>query len=525
MKTSFGRQFLMTALLILLCVLSLALAFRGYLLHYVSANLYAPLEENVQGIARLASPYSNLLNLSGSWDMRINLYVSAGITGDDTEYLICEKPEDPAEKGLPIVLCSCSSFYCNHLGMTLDDGEGGYVERAREQIDQSLQDGDPEFPVFSGTTTLFSVLEAVEPASEEPLPDLSKAKLSKKEATAVPQYIAAICPITTPDARHEVFAYAIAYKKYDPSFVNKTNDFIKFLSIAVLLLALFILPFLMRSQYQPLRDMAAAVRRFGHGELDVRIPVGGNNTEEIEELAVAFNNMAVSLEQSELRRREFVANISHELKTPMTTIAGFMDGMLDGTIPQERYREYMQTVSNEVRRLSRLVRSMLEISRLQSQGIPDEKKQIFDICAQAGQALINFEQKINDRKINVTVDFPEDPVEVFAEKDSITQVVYNLIDNAVKFCNPGGDLTLRIALGTTKVLVSVSNTGDTIPESELPRIFERFHKTDKSRSTDRDGVGLGLYIVRTIILSHGEDITVTSMDGLTTFTFTLALPA
>ncbi len=117
---------------------------------------------------------------------------------------------------------------------------------------------------------------------------------------------------------------------------------------------------------------------------------------------------------------------------------------------------------------------------------------------------------------------PDEPVEVFAESDSITQVLYNLIDNAVKFS--AGVLGLRIVREGLKVLVSVYNTGPTIPESELSLIFDRFHKTDKSRSADRDGVGLGLYIVRTIILSHGEDITVTSLDGVTSFTFTLSLP-
>ncbi len=536
MKTSFGRQFLLTALLFLVCILTLTLAFRGYLMHDFVEKLCAPLEENARGIAQLASPYNDPLNLSGSWDMRINLYISAGIAGDDTQFLICDKADNGDRIQLPISMCSCSSFYCNHLGQELADDKNGYIAHAIEQIDQQLCDGTDEYPVFSGITTIFSELnmEEAQPmeASDEtasvqraPMEKLLNKALPEEAHPQQTQYLAAIAPIYTLDARKMVFAYAVAYKKYDPTFINQTNHFIKFLVIAVSLLALFLLPLLIRSQNQPLRDMAATVRRFGHGELDVRIPVGGNNTEEIDELAVAFNNMAVSLEQSELRRREFVANISHELKTPMTTIAGFMDGMLDGTIPPERHREYMQTVSNEVRRLSRLVRSMLEISRLQSQGIPDEHKQIFDISEQAGQTLFNFEKKINDRGIHVTVDFPESPVEVFAEKDSITQVIYNLIDNAVKFCNPGGELRLKIALATTRALVSVSNTGGTIPENELPRIFERFHKTDKSRSSNRDGVGLGLYIVRTIILSHGEDITVTSRDGLTTFTFTLALPA
>ena len=151
------------------------------------------------------------------------------------------------------------------------------------------------------------------------------------------------------------------------------------------------------------------------------------------------------------------------------------------------------------------------------------KKKIFDICEAAGSTLLSFEQKINQKQIDVQVDMPDEPIYTLAEQDAITQVVYNLLDNAVKFCQEGGRLGLKIQPEERKVFVSISNTGLTIPEKELSLIFERFHKTDKSRSVDRDGVGLGLYIVKTIICSHGEDISVTSRDGVTEFTFTLPL--
>ena len=141
----------------------------------------------------------------------------------------------------------------------------------------------------------------------------------------------------------------------------------------------------------------------------------------------------------------------------------------------------------------------------------------------AGLVLVNFEQKINNKHINVHVDMPEHPVYTFANEDSITQVVYNLVDNAVKFCPDGGDLGLTIKEGRDKIYVSVSNSGDTIPPEELPLVFDRFHKLDKSRSQNRDGWGLGLYIVKTIVCSHGEDISVTSRDGKTEFTFTMPL--
>jgi len=219
-----------------------------------------------------------------------------------------------------------------------------------------------------------------------------------------------------------------------------------------------------------------------------------------------------------------VANVSHELKTPMTTISGYIDGILDGTIPPERRDHYLRIVSEETKRLSRLVRSMLDISQLQKEeGIPEEKKMHFDLEECAGQVLITFEKKINDKKLDVDVDFPEHSVGTIANRDYVTQVIYNLLDNAVKFCPEGGTLGLKIREGGSKAYISISNTGDTIPPEELPLVFDRFHKLDKSRSKNRDGWGLGLYIVKTIVCSHGEDISVTSKDGKTEFTFTMPL--
>ena len=294
-----------------------------------------------------------------------------------------------------------------------------------------------------------------------------------------------------------------------------------FVALIVLLLTVMCISIFTQNQCRPLKAMANAAKEFGHGNLKARVETGGDNTVEIDELAVAFNNMASSLEQSEYQRQEFVANVSHELKTPMTTIGGYVDGILDGTIPPEKRRQYLTLVSDEVKRLSRLVRSMLEVSRLQDQGIPPDKMVRFDVSECLGQVLITFEQKINDKALQVAVDFPEYPVYALGELDAVTQVVYNLIDNAVKFCTPGGQLGLSLRESGSKVYVSVSNTGDTIPPEELPLVFDRFHKIDKSRSLNRDGWGLGLYIVKTIICSHGEDISVTSRDGKTEFTFTL----
>ena len=274
-------------------------------------------------------------------------------------------------------------------------------------------------------------------------------------------------------------------------------------------------------QVQPIREMVQATRRYAEGDFDVRMQDYGRE-DEIGELAASFNNMAESLQQTERQRREFIANISHELKTPMTTIAGYTDGILDGTIPPENERQYLQIISNESRRLSRMVRRMLDVSQLQAMD-PLKGGNHFDICESMRRVLISMEKKINDRHLDVDADIPEEPILVLGDNDMITQVIYNLLENAAKFAREGSTLYLGVTTIDGKARVTVRNLGDTIPAEELPLLFERFHKSDKSRSEDKDGVGLGLYIVKTILEQHKEKINVTSENGVTTFTFSLAM--
>ena len=270
-------------------------------------------------------------------------------------------------------------------------------------------------------------------------------------------------------------------------------------------------------QIKPIREMAQATRQYAEGDFDIRMNDYGRE-DEIGELAASFNNMAESLQQTERQRREFIANISHELKTPMTTIAGYTDGILDGTIPPENEKQYLQIIANESRRLSRLVRRMLDVSQLQAMD-PLRGGNHFDICESMRRVLISMEKKINDRHLDVDADIPDEPILVLGDNDMITQVIYNLLENAAKFAREGSTLYLGVAMMDGKARVTVRNIGDTIPAEELPLLFERFHKSDKSRSEDKDGYGLGLYIVKTILQQHKEEINVTSENGVTTFTF------
>ena len=290
-------------------------------------------------------------------------------------------------------------------------------------------------------------------------------------------------------------------------------------ALAVVLIAAVISSVTSMRMAQPIKEIAAAARQFGLGQFDVRVDAGCRR-DEVGELAEAFNAMADSLSKSEQRRSEFIANVSHELKTPMTTIAGFADGILDGTIPPDQERHYLQIISSETRRLSRLVRSMLDLSRLQS----DERaaQQQFDLCETLVRALVSLERKVNAKDLEVDAQLPEDePIPVWGDQDAITQVCYNLLDNAIKFSQEGGVLGLSVTVKGPKATVTISNQGETIPPEEQQLIFDRFHKTDHSRSADRDGVGLGLYIVKTILNSHKENISCVSEDGVTKFIFTM----
>jgi len=332
-------------------------------------------------------------------------------------------------------------------------------------------------------------------------------------------------PVRSPETGN-VLGVVIVSSPIDISaaMLKRISDIFLFVSLLVVLVSIVFMIIFVRRQSAPLRTMAQTARAFGHGDLTARVEVDSSHTEEIQDLALAFNNMASSLEKSEYRRQEFVANISHELKTPMTSIAGYIDGILDGTIPKEKQAHYLTLVSSETKRLNRLVRSMLDISRLQNQeAVPEDQKLRFDLCESLGLVLISFEQKINEKQLDVQVDMPDHPVFTLASQDAIHQVIYNLVDNAVKFCPQGEQITLDLREGSNKAYVSIGNRGQTIPPEELPLVFDRFHKIDKSRALNRDSWGLGLYIVKTILDSHGENISVTSRDGTTTFTFTLPL--
>lgn len=290
----------------------------------------------------------------------------------------------------------------------------------------------------------------------------------------------------------------------------------------VLLAALIAVYFITEKITGPLKEISRAAKQFAKGKFDVRVPVRGND--EVSNLAEAVNNMAESLNNYDNMRNTFMSNVSHDLRSPMTSISGFIDGILDGVIPPEKHEYYLRIVSTEIKRLSRLVASLLDLSRIQA-GDRKFTMSPFDICEICREIVISFEQKINDKKLDVEFDCSDDSLGVMADRDAIYQIVYNLCDNAVKFATEGGKLRVGIKrLKNKKALVTVYNDGQGISPADLPYVFERFYKSDKSRGLNKSGVGLGLFISKTIIDAHGESIWVESDFGSNCcFSFTLPL--
>lgn len=277
---------------------------------------------------------------------------------------------------------------------------------------------------------------------------------------------------------------------------------------------------------RPLREMSLAAKQYANGDFSKRITIHKsliNTNDEIEELAEAFNSMAQALASLEMSRRSFVSNVSHELKTPMTTIGGFVDGILDGTIEPERQKQYLKIVSDEVKRLSRLVTGMLNMSKIEA-GELDINPVDFDISEMLFRTLLGFEQFIDKKHIEIRGLDELTSNHVTADKDMINQVVYNLIDNAVKFTPEGGYIEIRSKADIEKVIIKIRNSGKGIPPEELDRIFERFYKIDKSRSYDIKGAGMGLYLCKTIVELHGGQIVARSnLNEFTEFVFQLPL--
>ena len=471
MKSIYLRNFVAIAALVAICFLLVALSFVGVGRQYVISENSKNMDRSAEEIAHIAGAVSRQDSLD-SWALRMNVCSVAAAAGN--QIFVTD------EEGV-VRCCSDKDPKCEHIGLQISgeilaQAESGFLDRR--------SDLGGVFPMR--------------------------------------RYVAAET-IRNPEGA--LIGYVFVNNMAD----NMLGAWSTFLSVAVLIsvvvfcITLALTMVYTRRMARPLDEMAAASRKFARGDFSVRVKQTEDPTDEMGALIESFNKMADSLEQAEKRRSEFIANISHELRTPMTTIAGFADGILDGTIPPEQERKYLTSIRDETRRLSRLVREMLSITQAKARAANPGTRSNFDLTELVLQILLSFESRATKKNLDVDPQLPDDHLRVRADRDAITQVIYNLLDNAVKFAEPGSCLVLKLYKDDGKAYVSVKDRGETIPPDDLPFIFDRFHKSDRSRSMDKDGMGLGLYLVKTIINSHDEDIAVKSENGETEFVFTLPL--
>lgn len=472
MKSIFIKNFATTAMVLAICFLLLAVSFVGIGRTYLIEDYRRDMMNCASEVSRTASATARMGTLS-DWSLGIAISTIAGSTGNHIFI---------TDLNGVIIACSDRLPLCEHLGKQV----------SRQVIDQLEYSNLDEF------TTL---------------DDLYPEK----------RYVAA-CQINAA-TDGEALGCCFVSAKIDTMLGTWTN----YLSWSVIALfavslgALLVILVYSRRMTRPLDEIAAASRKFARGDFSVRVRQTQDTTYEMGALIDSFNKMADSLEQAEKHRSEFIANVSHELRTPMTTIAGFADGILDGTIPPEDERKYLTSIRDETRRLSRLVREMLDVSRTRAEIADVSNRSVFDLSELVLQTLLSFEARATKKNLDVDPQLPESHIMVLADKDSITRVIYNLLDNAVKFAAEGSCLVLRLYKDNGKAFVAVRDYGETIPPEDLPFIFDRFHKSDRSRSLDKEGVGLGLYLVKAIINAHDEDIAVRSENGMTEFVFTLPL--
>ncbi|MBR0208514.1 MAG: HAMP domain-containing histidine kinase [Oscillospiraceae bacterium] len=472
MKSVYLRNFVATATLVTVSFLLTTLAFIGIARSYIINDYQKTMQSSAAEVTRLAAAVADYDGLH-SWSLSMNLSSIANSTGN---HIFITDPQGT------IVCCSDKRTNCSHIGRHLS-----------ADVTEAL----PE----SGTLSLRSTLGT----------------LYGEDRYVVARAIT---------GRHDEL---IGYAFVTCASSNMFGAWENFLSVALLfavvvfVLTLVISLFYSKRMARPLDEMASASRKFARGDFSVRVRQVEDPTDEMGALIESFNKMADSLEKAEERRSEFIANISHELRTPMTTIAGFADGILDGTIPPEQEQKYLRSISGETKRLSRLVREMLDVSQMRNRAADPAKRTVFDLTELILQTMLSFESRATKKDLDVDPQLPEKHILVRADRDGITQVIYNLIDNAVKFAEKGSCITIRLYKDDGKAYVSVKNKGEPIPPDDLPFIFDRFHKSDRSCSLDKSGVGLGLYLVKAIINSHDEDIAVESENGVTEFVFTLPL--
>ena len=470
LNSIYFKNFMAMAVIVLTSFLIVGVSFVFILRYFVMNDARENMVANAEQISRNAAAMTDVDELE-DWDTRMSISMLSEATGN--HIFLCDKD-------VVVISCSDKSLGCGHIGKQIPRTYIAAVN-SNGQLEQ--------------LTDLNGFYDSVRVVVAEPI-DIDN---------TLAGYV-----FVSKDSSVIVGAYG-------------TFMYVFVLTItAVMSLAMVLSLVFSKQMTKSLDEMAVAARKYSHGDFSMRVSTT-DRADEMGALTDSFNEMADSLEKAERSRQEFIANVSHELKTPMTTIAGFAEGLLDGTIPKEDENKYLTIIADETRRLSRLVREMLDMSRMSDHVAAPENMKDFNLNEAIIATLLNFETRAEDKKLAVELHLPDDTLTVRGNEDAIRRVIYNLLDNAIKFAKEGGTLGVSLWQQGEKAYVSISDEGETIPPEDWPFIFDRFHKADRSRSLDRDGVGLGLYLVKSILNAHDEDIAVTSKDGVTKFVFTMTL--
>lgn len=316
-------------------------------------------------------------------------------------------------------------------------------------------------------------------------------------------------PISVDDVRQGYLILHAPMTQLDSQQENMLS--IMYMPFFVILLVLVVvLAFLSKSIIRPIGKLNTAAREYAKGNFEVR--TGVKRKDEIGELSDSLEYMAGELSKLDEYRKNFIANISHDFRSPLTSIKGYLEAMLDGTIPPEKYDRYLNIVLNESKRLTKLTSGLLELNNFDTNG-PALKKQSFDITDVVRETRNTVEGVYEKKKIDFQIKCPAEDTIVYADKMKIGQVVHNLIDNAIKFSPKGGKIVVTIYDKNDKVFVSVKDQGPGIEKDKQKRVFDRFYKTDSSRGKDKQGTGLGLAITKEIVKAHGENINLISTEG------------
>ena len=382
--------------------------------------------------------------------------------------------------------------------------------------------GEPEH--YYGRSSWLSVAD-LEPDEERKQQLIAEVAAGNTETKQYYQDISEIKTLTkiaplpdTGTVTHLILVHA------DTSEISEAlNDLILIVVLVLLvglLIGLIVVYSTTSAVIKPFREVNDIVQQYSMGDYNARIPISG--TEETIQLALSFNNMADQLEDLEATRQSFVANVSHELRSPLTSMKGFLEAMHDGTIVKEEYDQYIDIVLTETKRMASMVNDLLDLARIES-GKSVLKLEVFDINELIRRILITFEARIYERKMDVEIRFAQEQFYVEADSTQISQVIRNLIDNAIKYSPENSKLRIATYAMRKEVYISIQDFGQGIPEEDVPRVFDRFYKVEKAHTPSKQsGTGLGLSIVKRIIDQHGQKITLKSARGKgSTFTFTL----